>query len=72
MMTVDQLRDWLRTLKGGDHVGVDEGGLILVVVEHPEVYWEIGGLPEDEGEDRRRRGLLGRTNARAARRAGRR
>ena len=44
----EQARDvinWLRTLEPDDEVGIDEGGLTLVV-KGSEAYYEIGGMPE--------------------------
>ncbi len=52
-MDVKEIKDWLDTLDPDDGVGVDEGGLCLVVEGEPDCYLEIGGipLPEDESED---------------------
>jgi hypothetical protein len=47
-MTVSQIRLWLSPLSRDQHVGVDEGGLTLRCVERPDLYCEIGGIPEDE------------------------
>ena len=47
-MQVKEIVEWLSTLDENDHVGVDDGGLCLCVVEDPEVYCEIGGMPEGE------------------------
>jgi hypothetical protein len=54
-----EIKDWLETLGSGALVGIDEGGLCLVMVEgtveassHP--YLEVGGIPEEddaEGEE---------------------
>ena len=49
-MQVVQLREWLATLNDDQLVGVDDGGLCLRVVDDPEPYCEIGGLPEDEDD----------------------
>jgi hypothetical protein len=48
MIQVAELQEWLATLKPHHYVGVDEGGLTLTVNHHPEVYLEVGGIPEDE------------------------
>lgn len=47
-MPVRELRGWLDTLGDDQLVGVDEGGLCLVVAGDPEPYLEIGGMPDDE------------------------
>ena len=39
--------DWLQSLEGDPLIGVDDGGLALQVVGEQELYYEIGGLPED-------------------------
>ena len=49
-MQVAELREWLATLTDDQLVGVDDGGLCLQVVDDPETYCEIGGLPEDEDD----------------------
>lgn len=49
-MSVGEIKEWLDTLDDEDEVGVDEGGLCLLVVDKPDTYCEIGGLPE--GDDR--------------------
>lgn len=46
--------EWLRDVSNGRQVtmiGIDDGGLALRVVDHPEVYYEIGGIPEDDEDD---------------------
>jgi hypothetical protein len=53
MMTVREVAAWLDSLDGEQHVAVDEGGLTLVVVEDPDVYLEVGGLPDEEEADER-------------------
>jgi len=47
-MTVKDIQQWLSTLEQEDEVGVDDGGLTLQAVGFPEIYLEIGGLPEEE------------------------
>lgn len=47
-LTAKELKEWINSLPSGTSVGIDEGGLTLQVVGNPEVYLEIGGLPEDE------------------------
>lgn len=48
-VTVEELKEWLSSLAGEDQVAIDDGGLALVLVDHEdEVYFEIGGVPEDE------------------------
>ncbi len=51
-MSKSEILEWLNGLEGDPEIGVDEGGLILLVVGNDEAYCEIGGLPEEE-EDRR-------------------
>ena len=48
--TVKELREWLADLNDRDEVGIDDGGLTLVV-EGKENYYEIGVL---QSEDLRR------------------
>lgn len=47
-MTVRELKDWLKSLKDDDLVGIDEGGLAIQVQYNNDVYLEIGGV---EGPD---------------------
>lgn len=42
------LRQWLDMLPEGCSVGIDDGGLTLVCVEDPEIYYEIGGISESD------------------------
>jgi hypothetical protein len=42
---------WLNSLPINTSVGIDEGGLALQVVDHPDVYLEVGGLPENDTEN---------------------
>lgn len=44
MTTVRELKRWLNTLSPTENVGIDEGGLILLV-QSSDAYFEIGGLP---------------------------
>jgi len=48
MIMVSELQRWLATLAADDGVGVDDGGLTLVSHKQPDVYLEIGGIPEKE------------------------
>lgn len=48
MMPVQEIINWLSTLPMDAEVGIDEGGLALQVVNSPDIYLELGGLPEDE------------------------
>lgn len=50
-MTNTELKDWLATLPADAHVGVDEGGLTLRVVEDDQAYLEVGGMPDPEEKD---------------------
>lgn len=50
-VTIGELRMWLDELEEdgvgrNNLVGVDDGGLSLVVVETGD-YYEVGGVPED-------------------------
>ena len=48
-VAVAELRDWLSPLKDADQVALDDGGLALVLIDHEdEIYFEIGGVPDDE------------------------
>ena len=44
----EELKQWINSLPSGTSIGIDEGGLTLQVVGNPEVYLEIGGLPEED------------------------
>ncbi len=47
--TKAELTGWLASVEDEDLVAIDEGGLALVLVgQEDEVYFEIGGVPEDE------------------------
>lgn len=48
MIATTELIRWLRTLPKDSSVGIDDGGLTLRCPEEPEVYHEIGGLPEED------------------------
>jgi hypothetical protein len=50
-MNVKEIKRWLESLSDLDEVGVDDGGLCLRSVQHPNVYCEIGGIPEDAEND---------------------
>ena len=43
---------WLKTLDAKDAVGVDEDGLTLRSVDDPDAYFEIGGLPEEDEDEK--------------------
>ena len=49
-MTIEakELKEWINSLPSGTSIGIDEGGLTLQVVGNPDVYLEIGGLPDEE------------------------
>ena len=49
MMTKQEISAWLETLPEGAEVGIDDGGLCLLVLGSEE-YLEVGGLPEDKCE----------------------
>ena len=49
--TKEELIRWLSTLPDGVSVGVDDGGLVLRVVDDEDNYIEIGGLPLDDDSD---------------------
>jgi len=51
MMGKEQIIDWLNTLPEEACVGVDDGGLCLRVDCDPGAYLEIGGMPEEDGDD---------------------
>lgn len=58
MMSVKEIKEWLKDMPDTHHIGVDEGGLCLVGIESRstteydhvfyENYCEIGGVPEEE------------------------
>ena len=39
------VREWLATLGDDAEVAIDDGGLMLVLVDNPDVYLEVGGVP---------------------------
>jgi len=47
-VTVKELKEWLNELPDEAEVGMDDGGLIMCVLDSEDVYIEIGGLPEIE------------------------
>lgn len=42
-----ELMEWLSSLNDSDMIGVDDEGLCLRAVGNEDIYYEIGGLPED-------------------------
>ena len=50
-VTKKELINWLSDLDDDDLIGIDDGGLTLVV-EGKEDYYEIGGLPEESENER--------------------
>ena len=46
-LTAKELKEWINSLPSDTSIGIDEGGLTLQVEGNPDVYLEIGGLPED-------------------------
>jgi len=57
-MIARSIKIWINSLPDDVYVGVDDGGLTLVVedgyrlpVMGPKPYLEIGGIPEDNEED---------------------
>ena len=50
-VTKKELIEWLNGLDDDDLVGIDDGGLTLVV-EDKEDYYEIGGIPEQSEDER--------------------
>jgi hypothetical protein len=47
--TKAELTDWLASFEDEDLVALDKGGLALVLIgQEDEVYFEIGGVPENE------------------------
>jgi hypothetical protein len=45
MMRAKEVQGWLATLGDNADVAVDDGGLMLVFVDNPDVYLEVGGVP---------------------------
>ena len=52
MMKVRQVREWLDALDNESEVAIDDGGLMLmlVLVDNPDVYLEVGGVPPEYEE----------------------
>lgn len=50
-MEVQEIQRWLSTLPPDSGVGVDDGGLCLVSTSDPDVYCEVGGIPEPSPEE---------------------
>jgi hypothetical protein len=49
MMSNAEIKEWSATLPEEANIGVDEGGLTLVV-EDSNAYLEIGGIPDPDEE----------------------
>jgi hypothetical protein len=49
VITVAELSDWINTLEPEEMIGIDEGGLSLVVLDS-RAYHEIGGMPKENNE----------------------
>jgi hypothetical protein len=49
MVSRDELLTWINSLDDDAFIGIDEGGLSLVVDGATE-YFEIGGMPDEETE----------------------
>lgn len=45
---VSELKEWLSAIVDEKTIAVDEGGLTLVV-KGERSYFEIGGIPDEEG-----------------------
>jgi hypothetical protein len=43
-----ELKSWINSLPDRCTIAIDDGGLTLQVVGSPEVYLEVGGMPEEE------------------------
>jgi len=43
---------WLKTLPEEEIVGIDEDGLSIITTR-PDVYFEIGGFPEEDEDEER-------------------
>jgi hypothetical protein len=48
-MRKEEVEAWLKTIPPETWIAIDDGGLSLVVVDNQDVYIEVGGLPEEEG-----------------------
>jgi hypothetical protein len=51
MVNVKNLKEWLINVNDSDFIGIDDGGLSLQIFGK-EAYYEIGGLPNELGEER--------------------
>lgn len=47
-ISAKELKQWINSLPNNSHVGIDDGGLTLQIIDNPEIYLEIGGLPEND------------------------
>lgn len=47
-MPKKEIREWLDALDDDAVIGIDEGGLSLVVQGFEEIYCEVGGMPEED------------------------
>ncbi len=50
-MAASDIKEWLDTLGEDVAVGIDDGGLCLLSVDDPDIYLEIGGMPDSDGND---------------------
>lgn len=50
MMRSKEIQDWLATLGNDAEVAIDDGGLMLVLLDNPDVYLEVGGMPPEYKE----------------------
>jgi hypothetical protein len=50
MMSKAEIQAWLETLPDDAEIAIDDGGITLVVLGH-RAYCEVGGIPDDEGEE---------------------
>jgi hypothetical protein len=50
MMAKAEILKWVNALPDEAQIGIDEGGLHLIVDES-EDYLEVGGMPEEDGDD---------------------
>jgi hypothetical protein len=48
---VGELREWLKGRDEADEVAIDDGGLALVIVGN-DAYIEVGGMPDEEEDER--------------------
>lgn len=47
-MSKQDILNWINTIPDNSEIGIDEGGLTLQVINDPEVYLEVGGIPEED------------------------